>query len=99
MEYIMGALAILFFPLFLGSMLYVAFKEKDTEGVQTREKPIEQGQQRQTLIREVEKQPSLAPKVVGSGVNEGGGHSTGNQQTGETRRADERRTRKKKRRR
>jgi len=95
----MAALALLFFPLFLGSMLYVAFKEKDTEGVQTREKPIEREQQSQTPIREVEKPPSLAPKVVGSGVNEGGGHATGNQQTGKTHHADERRMRKKKRRR
>ena len=97
MEYVLGALGLLFFPLWLGSMLLAAFWEKDNEGVKTQEKR-EQGQQSQRPIREVEKQPSVAPGVVDSEVNEGGGHSTANQQTGKTHHADERRMRKKRRR-
>jgi len=98
-DYIVAALAILFIPLFFGSFLYVAFSEKDTERVQRREEPREQGEQSERPIREVEKQPSIAPGVVGSGANRGSGHSTGNQQTGKTHHADERRMRKQRRRR
>jgi hypothetical protein len=98
MEYIMGALAILFLPFFIGSMLLVAFWEKDTEEVQRQEKPREQAEQSRTPIREVEKEPSPVPRVMGSGMTEGGGYSTGNQQTAKTHGDDERRKRKKRRR-
>ncbi len=37
MDYIKGALALLFFPLWLGSMLYVALAEKDAEPVERQE--------------------------------------------------------------
>jgi hypothetical protein len=99
MEYIKGALAIFFIPFFIGSMLLAAFWEKDAEGVQKEEKPREQGQQSPIPIREVEKQPSLAPREMGGGMTAGGGHSPGNQQTVKRHGDDERRMRKKKRRR
>ena len=99
MEYIRGALAILFIPFFIGAMLLAAFWEKDAKEVQKQEKPREQERQTQVLITEVEKQPSSAPRAMGGGMTEGGGHATGNQQTGKTHHADERRMRKKKRRR
>ena len=99
MEYIEGVLAILFLPFFIGSMLLVAFWEKDTEEVQREEKPRGQVEQSQIPVREVEKEPSPAPRVMGGGMTEGGGYSTGNQQIAKTHGHDERRKRKKKRRR
>ena len=98
MEYIKGALAILFVPFFIGAMLLAAFWEKDTEEVQRQEEPREQAEQSRTPIREVEKEPSPAPRVMGGGMTEGGGYSTGNQQTAKTHGDDERRKRKKRRR-
>jgi hypothetical protein len=98
MDYIRGAVAILFFPLFIGSMLLAAFWEKDGKGLETKE-PRERGQQSPIPIREVEKQPSLASRETGGGMTGGRGYSTGNQQTVKTHGDDGRRMRKKKRRR
>ena len=99
MEYVKGFLALLFFPLFIGSMLLAILWEKDSEGAETQEEPREGGQQSPVPIREVEKPSSLAPREMGGGMAGGGGHSPGNQQTVKTRGDDERRMRKKKRRR
>jgi hypothetical protein len=99
MDYIKGALALLFVPLFIGSMLLAAFWEKDSKRVERQEQPRERGQQSPISIREVERQPSPAPRVTGGGMTEGGGYSTGNKQTAKPHGDDERRMRKKKRRR
>lgn len=56
MEYITAAAALLFFPLWLGSMLYVAFAEKDAERVEKRELSRDKDTQR------VEKQESSGEK-------------------------------------
>ena len=93
MEYIRGALAILFPLFFIGSMLLVVFWEKDAKDIDKQEKPREQEQQSQVPIKEVERPHSATPELMGSRT------SGGNQQTAKTLGDDERRRRKKHRRR
>jgi hypothetical protein len=98
MEYVKGALAILFIPFFIGAMLLAIFWEKDSEGVEKQGRPRERGQQSPIPSSEVEKQPSPAPKDIIPGTTGRGGDSPGNQQTDKKRRDDERRRRKRRRR-
>jgi DnaJ-domain-containing protein 1 len=71
MEYIKGVFALLFFPLFIGSMLLVAFWEKDAERSERRESPKEKGQPR-VPPQSPKDDEDLPYKVLGININADG---------------------------